>query len=208
VTLSTTLLLATLSLWARSQRTSDYLWCRIWRGETHRAPTRALWVITHRGGPVWHYRSADFWAPGLTGPTDFVLDLADAPRWVYATFEARDFQPLGPGDFDAFTSRVGGGFAWQSGARWKSRTLQWGEQINGHSHWYDRVAHHTLAVPWWFLALLFALAPTRAVWTWHKARRRPRHVCAGCGYDLRATADARGPLLPTCPECGRSATSP
>lgn len=32
--------------------------------------------------------------------------------------------------------------------------------------------------------------------TWRPARRWPRHCCANCGYDLRATAHVR------CPECG------
>lgn len=31
---------------------------------------------------------------------------------------------------------------------------------------------------------------------------RRRHLCPACGYDLRATADPDGPLLPRCPECG------
>jgi hypothetical protein len=62
-------------------------------------------------------------------------------------------------------------------------------------------------VPWWFLTLLFALTPARAVWTWRRSRRRPPHTCPGCGYDLRATADPAGPRLSTCPECGRSTTS-
>lgn len=33
-------------------------------------------------------------------------------------------------------------------------------------------------------------------------RGRRRRLCARCGYDLRATADPDGLLLPRCPECG------
>jgi hypothetical protein len=62
----------------------------------------------------------------------------------------------------------------------------------------------TLALPWWFLTLLFALAPGRALWSWGRTRRRPPYACIACGYDLRATADPAGPLLATCPECGRA----
>src|SRR5258706_388627 len=48
----------------------------------------------------------------------------------------------------------------------------------------------TLAAPWWFLALLFSIAPTRALWRWRRARRHlaPGH-CPACGYDLRATPE-------------------
>ncbi len=36
-----------------------------------------------------------------------------------------------------------------------------------------------------------------------KARRRAeRGLCVKCGYDLRATPEAGGPLLERCPECG------
>jgi|SRR5882672_202210 len=56
-----------------------------------------------------------------------------------------------------------------------------------------------LAVPFWFLALLFALLP--ALWLAKSLRRRRRiasHLCPTCGYDMRATPDR-------CPECGTAA---
>jgi len=34
-------------------------------------------------------------------------------------------------------------------------------------------------------------------------RRMPRGLCEACGYDLRATPQAQGPLLSRCPECGK-----
>jgi hypothetical protein len=64
-----------------------------------------------------------------------------------------------------------------------------------------------VAVPWWFLASSFALAPTIALVRRRKSRRRPPHACPACGYDLRATADPAGPRLPACPECGRTTTA-
>jgi hypothetical protein len=56
----------------------------------------------------------------------------------------------------------------------------------------------SVAVPWWVLALGFAIAPARAAWRWRKGRRRPGHACVGCGYDLRATPDPRDCTSPAC----------
>ncbi len=61
----------------------------------------------------------------------------------------------------------------------------------------------SIMFPYWFICLLLALAPTRwLVIKRRDIRNRPRHLCKTCGYDLRATPDADGPLLERCPECG------
>jgi hypothetical protein len=68
------------------------------------------------------------------------------------------------------------------------------------------VLHHfivfSLALAW--PLLLFALLP--AAWLLVHARqrrlRRAWNLCRNCGYDVRATPEATGPLLPRCPECG------
>ncbi len=65
-----------------------------------------------------------------------------------------------------------------------------------------------LGASYWFIALLFAILPA---WRFGgSARRRRRYrlvhgLCINCGYDLRATPEAHGPLLDRCPECGSEA---
>jgi hypothetical protein len=67
-----------------------------------------------------------------------------------------------------------------------------------------RVWHKAIAIPWWFLLLLFAASPVEQVgrWLWsnrRSERRRRAGSCLHCGYDLRATPDR-------CPECGTRAS--
>jgi len=70
-------------------------------------------------------------------------------------------------------------------------------------------ASRTVAVelPYWSIAALAGLPPA-LVLAWRQRRRlRPTGGCRACGYDLRATPDGGGPILPRCPECG-AATDP
>ena len=60
-----------------------------------------------------------------------------------------------------------------------------------------------IAVPHWFLALLFALLPAIQLGAFLRSRKRRREGhCRKCGYDLRATPEKGGALLERCPECG------
>ena len=53
-----------------------------------------------------------------------------------------------------------------------------------------------VAVPFWFLCLLFALPPAATLALRRRAKRRAAEgKCRVCGYDLRATPER-------CPECG------
>ncbi|MEA2709361.1 MAG: hypothetical protein QOF78_1962 [Phycisphaerales bacterium] len=65
--------------------------------------------------------------------------------------------------------------------------------------WHDwQGTSLALHVPFWFLALLFALVPVQWARSTRRMRRTSRGQCAKCGYDLRAS--------PTrCPECGNIA---
>ena len=53
-----------------------------------------------------------------------------------------------------------------------------------------------IAIPYWFIVLLTAIAPVM-FWRQRRSARQRRSVghCPGCGYDLRGTPDG-------CPECG------
>lgn len=73
--------------------------------------------------------------------------------------------------------------------------------------WHAKLGRPVAAVPYWALVLGAAVLP--ALWLGHTAYtrilgrwRRRGGLCAGCGYDLRATPDR-------CPECGTAtAASP
>jgi hypothetical protein len=60
-----------------------------------------------------------------------------------------------------------------------------------------------LVIPGWIPLLGCCLAPTLLLRRYIKRRtlKSPGN-CPACGYDLRATAEQGGPLLPKCPECG------
>ncbi len=72
--------------------------------------------------------------------------------------------------------------------------------------WYES---RRLSVPLWPLIVATSVLP--GLWLYGALRRRGRRyrlargLCARCGYDLRATAEAGGPLLERCPECGSAA---
>ena len=64
---------------------------------------------------------------------------------------------------------------------------------------FTRLRYGLLAVPYWLLALLAAALPLASLLVSLRNRaQRIKGLCAGCGYDLRATTSGR------CPECGMS----
>jgi hypothetical protein len=68
--------------------------------------------------------------------------------------------------------------------------------------WYGGAGRTVrLALPWWFLALVFAILPALSLRRHLRRIRRRPGTCPQCGYDLRAS--------PTrCPECGRPIDTP
>ncbi len=83
----------------------------------------------------------------------------------------------------------------------KHSILQWSNGPSVDDTW-------SIFLPDWFVILTFAALPTRWVFLKRREiRNRSSHLCKNCGYDLRATPEAVGPLLDRCPECGMTVSS-
>jgi hypothetical protein len=205
VTISLLLLLATVGMWVRAQWGSDGLgYERVDGGGAEGPAVRVVWWTAWRGGlAFWraHYPVAPH---GVAAVRAFVADPVEGPgvRVWHHPPASEALLPPPP----SYTTRGGiaGGFGW----RWWTIAAPPGQSFiwrsGPHIIAIARMTRTGLSAPWWFLALLFALAPVHALWTWRRERGGPAHACVGCGYDLRATADAGGPFLATCPECGRA----
>jgi hypothetical protein len=204
VSASLLLFCATVGLWVRAQWASDLLDCEQ-IGEGERGPV-ARWVrvcpgrgsigvsgarltIAPESAAEARAMSADPRAkPGLI--------LRHDPPWSFPEAPERSGRTAAP------AVRRGFAFEWWSyGNDAPTRAdVPVGDRVLG----VTATSGVWLAVPWWFLTLLFALAPARAFWRWRKNKRRPPHACPRCGYDRRATPDSSGPRLATCPECGHT----
>jgi len=56
--------------------------------------------------------------------------------------------------------------------------------------------YRAVAIPWWAVTALLAIAPSVTIWRWAGRRnQRMLGLCEVCGYDLRASHER-------CPECG------
>jgi hypothetical protein len=87
-------------------------------------------------------------------------------------------------------------------------TFGWDVPMTTPTGWQQRYRARAVMVP--HAALVLLLAATPAIWLmrWRRGRKRARmHLCAQCGYDLRATPSAEGPVMERCPECGRESNS-
>ena len=68
---------------------------------------------------------------------------------------------------------------------------------SGINFWYKSYfGEYRMAIPHWFITLIFAILPTIWLYKWNKRRKLGPNACPSCGYDL--TGNTSG----VCPECG------
>jgi hypothetical protein len=195
--LSAALLLASVIGWVRSQWAADRF--TLTRVEPTGADTRRVTF----GLVGWRSRAEFFRDAAIiqVAPPERLevlrADLASDPVLAHHSTDpwAPD-KPLGARGSANF-------YAWAFNSPPPSSGLDVMTAVHGRAYPLTRRAVY-IALPWWFLTITFAILPIRAVRRWRAARVRPPHACPTCGYDLRATPSATGPLLATCPECGRA----
>jgi hypothetical protein len=187
-------LVATLALWGRSQRTRDGVWYTtestryglhsyrgrviLWQLSVAPNPTAMTWVTPTkmRGGVVWDSTPDSWNDPFRTGPMGIQPEeLLDAPA------------------AGANIDRRFAGFRQVHSDTWYPRAqLQEG---------YPTARSNAIYIPWWFIALIAATpGALLVIHARRRAQRRQRGLCPACGYDLRASSGR-------CPECGRDDTS-
>ena len=163
---------AAVALWVRSLAHWDRL--RFW-GYVHHATAESA------GGGV-----------ALTWGTDAPEPLS-VPQVVDLTSTRRTAGADRPGSLSARCRRSALGFGYDAYDRLHLYT------VNGVG---ASTRERVVVFPYWVAVLAFAALPTFCLVRGRAARRRrSRGLCAGCGYDLRATPGR-------CPECGATAPPP
>lgn len=182
---TTLCLCATLGAWADSHRTVTKIdTSRQWIEHDRDAHTRRLAMASFDGElTVYYGRFQSDEARYLRHYRQMLDDEANGGAFFSRTFKLTHPNPL-------YTGLIGlsgpvNRFGWR---RWSDVTPS------------TQTRYFVAEVPYWTLAVMFAVFPSIGVIRWWRARRFPAGSCPTCGYDLRASRDR-------CPECGRAIDS-
>jgi 4-amino-4-deoxy-L-arabinose transferase-like glycosyltransferase len=191
--LSLLLCIAVSVLWVRSFAVTDRFESSRIRRQADNS-IRTAWFELTSGGRIWlRMQFAHVGRPGQGWAWDSYYERADKSGGQRRYWFRREPNHLAyPQSDDIF-----GGPAWDA-TRWGPLRSRTWTQREPQVPFIQR--NINLGVSHWFLALLLAILPARAlsrmIGRWRRERlRRRAGLCAACGYDLRATP-AR------CPECG------
>jgi hypothetical protein len=170
------LCVATALLWARSYRAQDEFTAHAhWGGGRHRLSLsafslRGILLLSIEHVPYSDPRDVDYRRPF----PPLLTELRSYPVWNVR----RDRRRIVTGD--------------------PPHPTPWNRLGLSYAYGVVTPTEHRLTAPHALAALTFILAPATWLLRWRSRRqRRARHLCAACGYDLRATPDR-------CPECGTS----
>lgn len=134
---------------------------------------------------IIQYESLGSWGASLTTSAKelrfafYGAEFATVPGWKYSRFI---FTP------PTFPTKLG--FGWFNMSTESRRfPIRW------------------IMIPHWGAATILWIVPIiSGIFAFRRFLRRRALAragkCRGCGYDLRATPDAQGPLVDRCPECG------
>lgn len=201
---SAVLLLVTAGTWARAQWASDGAVHRQLAGPDDALRQSSVGVHAYRGSLAVFADTVQFASLEPAHAAALRRDAGPTSAWTTWHEGPQAMDPAFVSEEQDRGGAAAGGFAWQTATMRGGRYQSFVPTGSVVGYPYVDIRARRVALPWWFLTMLFALAPARALYTWRKSRRRPPHACQGCGYDLRATADPAGPRLATCPECGRT----
>jgi hypothetical protein len=179
--LSFLLCLGSVALWVRSAWVSDILdWSNSNRGQDY---YRGTSVCCSRGGV--RFCSIKYQGIGASNETGHHFEFTSNAASQYPLFASVYYAGI-PVTYEAHAML---GFEWVRDAKWEL----WPGT--------DSFVGKSFTFPLYFPSLLFGLLPAHYFLRARQKRRIARRVaagcCAGCGYDLRASAER-------CPECGRS----
>jgi len=167
------LCIALIGLWMRSYRYTQDIWCVTW--EPANEPDFDFWrylLIAPRSDGLY-IQWGKSWSPK---PDEYPRHLQWASYHTGHRSNWRDSVPNNWIDWQLL------GFVWDS------------DESNEFNSW-----KRGLVTPQWFAIPLNSILPIAWAFRWERRRRGriavKRHLCAACGYDLRATPDR-------CPECG------